>query len=233
MRWKYRREVVMIDEKSSLIDKIEYYMEYPEDKNTLKSIFSVKELDILYAISEFEQMESEIPAKRAKDAVEEVEIFLNGVDREREISFRLKEKVMCQLDILLGKGSIEAWIEILTWYRLLKNKKLIIESFWEFPVLENMLKIFREETKNTKDGEIYVLALRNMKELTEIYFRMVFMLRRMAYGAEVTDEIVDYITGKKLFPVFIKVMAEDSSIEIHDRENILNELPGGRYRNGD
>lgn len=99
-------------------------------------------------------------------------------------------------------------------------------------MLENMLKIFSEETKSMKNGEIFVLALRNMKELTEMYFRMVFMLRRMAYGAEVTDEIVDYITGKELFPVFIKVMAEDSSIEIHDRENLLNELPLGRYKNG-
>lgn len=222
----------MVGEKSSLIDRIKYYMDHPEDKDTLKNIFTAEELDILYTISEFERMEAQIPQKKGKDAAEEVEIFLTGVDREKEISFRLKEKVMCQLDILLGKGSTEAWIEMMTWYRLLKNKKLIIESFWEFPVLENMLKIFSEETKSMKNGEIFVLALRNMKELTEMYFRMVFMLRRMAYGAEVTDEIVDYITGKELFPVFIKVMAEDSSIEIHDRENLLNELPLGRYKNG-
>lgn len=222
----------MVGETSSLIDRIKYYMEYPEDEDTLKNIFTAGELDILYTISEFERMEAEVPEKKAKDAAEEVEIFLAGVEREKEISFRLKEKIMCQMDILLGKGSIEAWIEMMTWHRLLKNKKLIIESFWEFPVLENMLKIFQEETKNMGNGRIYVLALRNMQELTEMYFRMVFMLRRMAYGAEVTDEIVDYITGKELFPVFIKVMAEDNSIEIHDRENLMNELPGGRYRNG-
>lgn len=222
----------MISEKSSLINRIEYYMEHTEDKSILENIFTAEELEILYTISEFERMEKETPEKKAANAGEEVEIFLEGVDREKEISFRLKEKVMRQMDLLLGKGSIEAWVEMITWYRLLKNKKLIIESFWEFPVLENMLKIFREETKNMKDGKIYVLALHNMRELTEMYFRMVFMLRRMAYGAEVTDEIVDYLTGKELFPVFIKVMAEDSSIEIHDRENILNELPGGRYRNG-
>ncbi len=219
-----------INEKSSLISRIEYYMEHPEDTDTLKNIFTAEEIDILYTISEFEQIKAKNSEKLDKDVGEEVDFFLERVDREREISFRLKEQVMCQLDVLLGKGSIEAWTEMIIWYRLLQGKKLIVYGFWEFPVLENMLKIFKEETKNMESGEIYVLSLRNMKELTEMYFRMVFMLRRMAYGLEVTDEIVDYITGKKLFPVFIKVMAEDSSIEIHDRETILNELPGRRLR---
>ena len=221
----------MINDKSSLIDKIEYYMEYPGDESTLKNIFTEEELDILYTMSEFERMEAEVPQKRGRDASEEVEIFLTGVDREKEISFRLKQKFMYQMDILLGKGSIEAWIEITAWYHLLKNKKLIIESFWEFPVLENMLKIFKEEAQNMENSEISILGIRNMKELTEVYFRMVFMIRRMAYGAEVTDEILDYVVGRKLFPVFIKVMAEDSKIEIQDRETLLHDLSVRRYEN--
>ena len=71
-----------------------------------------------------------------------------------------------------------------------------------------------------------------MKELTEIYFRMVFMVRRMAYGLEVTDEVLGGYIGRELFPVFIKVLAEDNNIEIYDRENILDGLSGwGKSKN--
>lgn len=218
----------MISEKSSLVDKIEYYIEYPEDENRLKDIFTVEERDILDIMDKFVQLKLTAPQKKARDVNEEVEIFLEGVDREKEISLCLKQKIIRQLDILLGKGSTEAWMEIITWYQILKHKGIIVDSYWEFPILADMIKIFKEETQSMDNNEISVLSLHSMKELTEVYFRMVFMVRRMAYGVEVNDEIVDYKAGKKLFPVFIKVLAEDNDIEIHDRENILDGLSGWR-----
>lgn len=102
----------------------------------------------------------------------------------------------------------------------------MVNVYWEFPILKNMIKIFKEEMQNVSNKEIYVLAIHNMKELTEIYFRMVFMVRRMAYGLNVTDEILDYLTGRQLFPVFLKVLGEDNHIEIPDKENLLKGLSG-------
>lgn len=120
----------------------------------------------------------------------------------------------------------------MTWYNVLKKKGLIVNSYWEFQVLEEMLKIFKEEVQNIGSREIFVFEIHSMKELTEIYFRMVFMVRRMAYGLEVTDEVLGGYIGRELFPVFIKVLAEDNNIEIYDRENILDGLSGwGKSKN--
>lgn len=216
----------MVDDKSNLIDKIKYYVENPEEESTLKCIFSQEERDILDAARELEQLKMTAPEEKPQNESEEVEIFLAGVDREKEANLRLKQRFMRQMDILLGRGEPTAWLEIMTWYQVMKKKGLMVNVYWEFPILKNMIKIFKEEMQNVSNKEIYVLAIHNMKELTEIYFRMVFMVRRMAYGLNVTDEILDYLTGRQLFPVFLKVLGEDNHIEIPDKENLLKGLSG-------
>ena len=170
----------MISDKSNLLDKIEYYMENPEDEDMLKTIFSEEERDILRTMTEFDQLKNTEPKKELKDINEKVEFFLFTVDREKDISLRLKEQVMRQMNILLEKGQAEAWLEIMTWHKILKNKGFT-DSFWEFNVLEVMLEIFKEEMKDVQSAAIPVLGLRNMDELTEIYFRMVFLIRRITY----------------------------------------------------
>ncbi len=216
----------MVDDKSNLIDKIKYYVENPEEESTLKCIFSQEERDILDAARELEQLKMTAPEEKPQNESEEVEIFLAGVDREKEANLRLKQRFMRQMDILLGRGEPTAWLEIMTWYQVMKKKGLMVNVYWEFPILKNMIKIFKEEMQNVSNKEIYVLAIHNMKELTEIYFRMVFMVRRMAYGLNVTDEILDYLTGRQLFPVFLRVLGEDNHIEIPDKENLLKGLSG-------
>lgn len=215
----------MVSDKSSLLDRIKYYMENPEEDEVLKAIFSKEERDILHTMSEFEQLKRTAPQGNPKDTNEEVELFLSTIDRERDINLRLKEQLMRQMDILLEKGQAEAWLEIMTWHQVLKMKELT-NLFWECNVLEVMLKIFKEEMQDAGSTVIPVLGLRSMKELTEIYFRMVFLIRRMAYGVEITDEMVKFIDESKMFPAFTKVFAEDAGIEIPDRENLLNDLIG-------
>ena len=215
----------MVSDKSSLLDRIKYYMENPEEDEVLKAIFSKEERDILHTMSEFEQLKRTAPQGNPKDTNEEVELFLSTIDRERDINLRLKEQLMRQMDILLEKGQAEAWLEIMTWHQVLKMKELT-NLFWECNVLEVMLKIFKEEMQDAGSTVIPVLGLRSMKELTEIYFRMVFLIRRMAYGVEITDEMVKFIDESKMFPAFSKVFAEDAGIEIPDRENLLNDLIG-------
>jgi hypothetical protein len=222
----------MISEKVDLIERIEYYIGHSEEEIRFKNLFSEEERELLYAMSALEQVKVAMPEKKAKDVNEEVEFFLERVDIEKEISLCLKQKVMNQFDLLLKKGSAKAWMEIMTWYNVLKKKGLIVNSYWEFQVLEEMLKIFKEEVQNIGSREIFVFEIHSMKELTEIYFRMVFMVRRMAYGLEVTDEVLGGYIGRELFPVFIKVLAEDNNIEIYDRENILDGLSGwGKSKN--
>lgn len=218
----------MVSNQSILIHKIEYYNEHPDDEDTLGIIFSSEERAVLYSMSKFEKLRLDSPQKVGKDINEKIELSWEKVDREREISFDLKNKVMRQLDILLGKGSVEAWMEIITWYHVLKHKRLIIDFYWEFPVLEEMIEVFKEEVNDTRNKAIAILEIRNMKELTEVYFRMIFLLRRMAYGAEVTDELVSYRSGKKLFPIFVKVLGKKKGIEISDWENIMINLSEGK-----
>ncbi len=223
----------MIDDKSSLIDKIGYYVENPEDENTLKNIFSQEERSLLDAVRELELVKAAAPEEKPENVNEEVEMFLAGVDRDKEASLRLKERVLHQMDILLGRGEPAAWLEIMTWYQVLQRKGLLVNVYWEFPILKNMIKIFKEEMQDVSNKEIYVLAIHNMKELTEIYFRMVFMIRRMAYGVNAADDILDYLTGRQIFPVFLKVLGEDNHIEIPDKENILEGLSGWGGRKND
>ncbi len=205
----------MVSKRSDLIDKIEFYLKCPTKKEVSERIFTAVERDILDIVNEFEALKLSAPKENARDLTEEIDFFLERVDREKEISFRLKEKMMVQLDILLKEGSIEAWRDILTWYYFLKRKELIVDSFWEFPVLADMIKIFMEEAKNLEHDEIFILKIHSMQELTEVYFRMVFMVRRMAYGIEAENELLSGTVGKKIFPAFIKVLVESNGIDIH------------------
>lgn len=54
----------MIDDKSSLIDKIGYYVENPEDENTLKNIFSQEERSLLDAVRELELIKAAAPEEK-------------------------------------------------------------------------------------------------------------------------------------------------------------------------
>lgn len=205
--------------KRALIDRIEYFMNYPEDEHSLCVMFSQKEREILKTIRKFERirylMEQEDIGNdigRGNDDITE-RVFLNRA-YERDISFRLREQMIEQINELLKRGRIEAWMDILTWYQLLKGKDLIINKFWEFPVLGTILKAFKEELKNyyRNGNPIDVLSFHTMKELTDTYFAIVFLFRRIEYNVESVDELRHCFLENNFSFTLMETVLEDARI---------------------
>ncbi len=202
------------------IDRIEYLFEHPEDEDSLYAMFSLEERNILRTIQEFEQMRkcTEGQEKIRNDKERDVDKFTERVFREREkerdISFQLKEEIIEQINQLLKKGKTEDWLDILAWYQLLKGKNLIINKFWEFPVLSTMLKAFKKELVLycSEGSPISVLALHTLNELTDSYFEIVFMLRRIEYDVEPINELEYYMLKEKLSLSVVKTVLEEARI---------------------
>lgn len=214
-----------------LLDRIEYYLEHPEDERKASMMFSAEEQNILRTIREFEKLRYEMawenknPVSREDNARFIDEIYRKK-EKERDISFRLKKEFTDWIDILLKKGGIEAWIDILIWYRLLKEKNLIVDKFWELPILGTMLNAFIEELKRFDDcgSAISILAVHSLEELTDIYFHLVFLLRRVEYEVEPQDEILDYLMKKRISFIIADVVLEDS--KIWDKEKVRRTING-------
>lgn len=224
-------------ENSALIDKLEYYMGHSEDEKSMAVMFTEEEINILRTIKEFEQlrgiMESEY-AERGNGGTDNaayIEEVFQRRERERDISFRLKGQFACQADLLLEEGMAENWLQVLTWYQLLKGKGLIVNRFWEFPVLETMLQAFLEELKlfYTNGQAISVLAMHSLEEITGTYFDIVFLLRRMEYGVEPIDGMVSYLSEKGLSMTVVRTVLE--AARIFDKRKVKDLLEGwfGKY----
>ncbi len=225
-------------EKRALIDRLEYYMGHPEDEKSLAAMFTEEEMNILHTVKEFERlrgiMEYEYAESRngGADNPAYIEEVFERRERERDVSFRLKGHFVCQTDLLLGGGLAENWLQVLTWYRLLKGRDLIVNRFWEFPVLETMLQAFLEELKlfYTEGQAISVLAMHSLEEITGTYFDIVFLLRRIEYGVEPMDGIVSYLSGKGLSLTVVEAVLEDA--RIFDKRKVKNVLEGWFGKDG-
>ena len=138
----------------------------------------------------------------------------------------------CQADLLLGEGRAENWLQVLTWYQLLKGKGLIVNRFWEFPVLETMLQAFLEELKlfYTNGQAISVLAMHSLEEITDTYFDIVFLLRRMEYGVEPIDGMVSYLSEKGLSMTVVRTVLE--AARIFDKRKVKDLLEGWFGKDG-
>lgn len=205
--------------RQALIDRIEYFMNYPEDEHSLCAMFSQKEREILRTIQQFEHIrylmeQEDIGNTNGGDGDEFAERAFQKRASERDVSFHLKEQMIEQINKLLKRGQIEAWMDILTWYQLLKGKNLIINKFWEFPVLGTILKAFKEELKNYyKNGDsIDVLSFRTMKELTDTYFTIVFLFRRIEYDVEPVDELRRCFLENNFSITLMETVLEDARI---------------------
>ena len=82
-----------------LIDKLAFWMEGGDTVG----LFSEEERNLLAAIDEFGEIR-----KKEQDGGDANAIF-SRLEREREISFRLKSLLFSHIDRLLAGGSIQAW----------------------------------------------------------------------------------------------------------------------------
>lgn len=203
--------------KMSLIDKLGYYMEHTGDRDEWCGMFTVEEAQILDRVYEFNKLRETTVQESETTGIEAT---LERVEQEKSISFRLKEVVLEQMNILLAQGSVEAWYEILTWYQWI-NANQLLHRFWEFHMLKLMLDIFIAELKEFYGNEraISVLALHSMAELSEVYFTTIFLLRRIEYEVEPVDEIIRHIEEYNLSPIYIMYIIQES--KINDKEKVL------------
>ncbi len=192
----------------------------------LEHFFLPEEREVLRTICQLETLDCLVTRKIEKDAERNsaVEAFIRA-EQEAEISFLLKEQFMHQMDILLSKGTVEAWLEIMIWYSLLEEKKMLVEDFWEFPALRAVIDIFMRELGafvEERVDRISVLSLHNMQELTDAYLKTIFLCRRIEYGVEPMDEIIGYMENKKLSMVFIHGIVDTA--QIYNKEKVIKAI---------
>lgn len=207
-----------------LSDKIEYWKKWPDDKGVLMELFSPTEYHILEIIRQFEILDGLVTQKLTEsDKIGKVEETFIRAEEEAEISALLKKYVMEQLNFLLAQGTVEAWMDIIIWYSVLEKKKFIVEDYWEFPALRAIIEIFMKELKAFLEMggafQISILSLRSIQELTDAYFKVIFLCRRLEYGVEPEEEIMDYIQKMKFSDVFIRGII--SAAQIYNKEKVI------------
>lgn len=205
-----------MNKKISLLDKIEYFIDHPEDEEYFLSMFTAEERGILYVIQDFEQKRyimriGEINNSDRSRVMEEV---FRSMEQEREISFLLKKRMDAHIDFLLKQEKIDAWMEILMWYRFLDGKGIIVNRFWEYPILGTMLNAFMEEIKlyYGKGNFMSILKIHSMEELLDTYFRIVFWLRRIEYDVEPVNEVLCELTEREISFTVVKAVLNDARI---------------------
>lgn len=204
----------------NLIEKIEYCLQYPEEEEKLREMFLPTEWDVLSSMKKYKQRVRQIE-KEGLGEERTAEYQLERMDAEKEAILDLKEKMLKHLDILLATETAEAWCEMLVWYRFVIQEKLAAR-FWEFYVLKTVLDIFLEECR--KETEISVLSLHSMKEMSEVYFRTVFLLRRLEYEVEPMDEWAEYAKGRKLSDTFLQRVLKEA--QIYDKNKVKRMMEG-------
>lgn len=211
----------------NLNDKIQYWKSNPEDRGRLRTLFSPEEYDILDTVRQFESFDCMVMEKLEREnLIGSISETFIRVEEEAEISALLKSRVMHQMDILLGRGTAEAWIEIMIWYSLLEEKKLIVEDYWEFPALRAMIDIFMKELnaflENGETHRISILSLHSMQELTDAYFKIIFLCRRIEYGVEPVEEIMEYIERERFSDIFIRGIIQ--AAQIFNEEKVIKTI---------
>lgn len=199
-----------------LIDRIEYYMEHPKDEEYFHSMFTAEEKNILYAIRTYEQNRYMMKLKEltGSDKERAAKEIIRARREDKEICLRLKRQMEVQINCLLAQKKAEAWMEILTWYQVLDGKGIITGRFWEFPVLRTMLDAFVEELKlyYSNGIPISLLSICSMEGLTEIYFRIVFLLRRIEYDVDPVGEILHELEEMGISGTAVNIILRDARI---------------------
>ena len=154
-----------------------------------------------------------------------LEEMYDGFAKEKDFLFRLKKQFMLYVDCLLKKKSNSSWEELIVWYNRNGTRDLR-QFFWEFYVLDIMIKVFKEEREvaNRLGANISILQFSSMQELFNVYFKAIFMLRRLEYDVaeESCMETVVFIKQNSLSDIFMKYIFENGQIE--DRRKVAIKL---------
>ncbi len=205
-----------------LNDRIHCWMRNIEDEEILQT-FSADERNILNTIYQYRLLDNALTQELEEDGRQKdsSDIFIK-LEKESGISMQLKEQFMNEINRLMSKSRVEAWMDIMAWYSLLKESKCVY--FWEFSILKIVIDIFVKEVNSPweKEGQLSVLSLHNMQELTNVYFKVVFLCRRIEFGVEPVDEIIDYINIRNLSHTFIQGIVE--AAWIFDKKKVMKTI---------
>ena len=200
-----------------LVDKLNYYVEHSTSGQLISPLFSENEWLILNTVHDFENLR--ITMVQDTSTKSGIESTLQRMEKEKEISFQLKQQFINQIDNLLAQETIDAWLDILTWYQWLDAKQLL-HRFWEFHILKIVLDIFISELKafSSNEGTVSVLTLHSMEEIANTYFTILFLLRRIEYDIEPVDVITDSVKNFGLSPIFIHHIIKKA--KIYNKEKV-------------
>ena len=214
--------------------------EVPREENSVSKaeglIFKEGELDVYHTIDELfalhkNDKEPKITLKKlssikeADELMKQTDCFFNKMESEKELSILLKEQLLAYVDGLLQKTDWNAWREMVLWTRRHECRDLLY-CFWEFYLLKKSVAIYSEETiQYYENGDIpSIIQMGSFQELSETYFKLLFLLRRLVYdiAPEEEKDIIDYIMDRKVSVVFIKHVIEHNQIE--NKEKVYKRL---------
>ncbi len=202
-----------------LAERMQCYMQEQGEREGFESVFSESEWNVLCALQRYEYIRDHLQlvldaAPAGLTAGENMVLQLEKMDCEKESILELKGHMMAQLDVLLKQESVDAWCEMLVWYQYVMQKDLA-RSFWEFYVFKMMLDIFVAECKACSENgkRPSVIQLHGMKEVLDVYYKTVFLLRRLEYDVEPVDELKEYVGKKGLSPIFVHYILNNSQIQ--------------------
>lgn len=215
---------IQLLEGKTLEEKIKFYLQYQGDIEGFHSVFSDTEWNVLCALQRYEELRIQLnmivnSAPTGLNQEEAMILELEMMDCERDSILMLKRQMSIQLDILLQQERINAWCEILVWYQYVIQKDLA-HRFWEFYVLKIILNIFviEHKEKGQTGKPPSVMQLHGMKELQDVYFKTVFLLRRLEYEVEPMDELREYIKERGFTSTFVNYILENA--QINNKEKV-------------
>lgn len=184
----------------------------------IKVTLSGWEIKTLVAVAKWKRYEKSKGKNANEEAIEEI---YNSYEENREYLFEIKISIENYIDELLLKKTIKSWEEILYFFRRNGIRELK-GYFWEFYILNYIFDIYKEEREvhDSNGMNISVLQFAKMKTMLDIYFQLVFYLRRLEYGIEreTHAEVIKNIKEMNISDVFIKHVLNDGNIT--DKEKV-------------
>lgn len=206
-------------------------MEQPE-----ACLFSRMELEVYHAINELHLLRKsseklDYGLKQLRDVAEEAEVlrktdvFFDKLEREKAFVFRLRDKLLEYLDVLLAQRSINAWREIILWNKRHECRELMNVS-WQFLLLLKAGKIYAEEMlEYHKSGKApFIVRIGSFEELYFVYFQTLLLLRRLEYDVVPEDncQIAGFVKEIGISWPFIRSVVEENQID--DEEKVYRRL---------
>lgn len=191
-------------------------------KEICRTVFSDKEQEIYQTFFKLQDLRNQNGNESKSKKLEDI---YAASAREKECIFCLKEQCMEYVDSLISKKETAAWEELVVLFYGGIGRE-VSGSFWEFYLLKILVQVYEKERQNSGafSQTIEMLQFESVQELLNIYFKLLFLLRRLEYdvAAESHMETVWFIKQYALSDYFLKAVFENG--KIYDKNKVINKL---------